>query len=96
MRAVIIMPRAKRQLRSAELWWESHRDKAPDAFGEDIAAGWDAIAKSPSIYPWFNARRGIRRMFLERIRYDIYYRLNANDDVEVLAVWHASRRPPHL
>jgi len=33
---------------------------------------------------------------LDRIRYYLYYRVNANGDVEVLSVWHASRRPPRL
>lgn len=96
MRAVIIMPRAKRQLRAAELWWEAHRDKAPHAFNEDIAAGLKAIAESPFIYPHYNAKRAIRRMLLERIRYYLYYRVSTGGDIEILTVWHASRRPPRL
>jgi len=35
-------------------------------------------------------------MLLERIRYYIYYRISARDDVEIISVWHASRRPPRL
>ena len=73
-----------------------HRDKAPDAFDDDMDAAFTAIAANPSIYPWFNARRGIRRMLAERIRYYIYYRINALGDIEVLSLWHASRRPPRL
>lgn len=96
MRAVIIMPRAKRQLRAAEAWWLKHRDKAPAAFDADMDAALAAIAESPSIYPWFNASRGIRRMLVERVRYYVYYRLNAQDDIEVLSIWHASRRAPRL
>jgi len=96
MRALIVMPRARRQLRAAERWWESHREKAPDAFSEDIAAGLNAIAENPSIYPQYDSRRGIRRILMERIRYHLYYRVNASGNIEVLSVWHASRRPPRL
>ena len=39
---------------------------------------------------------GIRRMLLERIRYYIYYRILPVGDIEVICVWHASRRPPRL
>ena len=32
---------------------------------------------------------------LERVRYYVYYRV-LDEIVEVISVWHASRRPPHL
>jgi len=96
MRTVIITPRARRQLTAAARWWLAHRDKAPEAFDEDVAAGIGAISESPSIHPRIDRRRGIRRMLLERIRYYIYYRISARDDVEIISVWHASRRPPRL
>jgi len=96
MRLVVVTRRANRQLDKASDWWVSHRDKAPHAFDEDIAAGFAMIAESPLAYPYFDMRRGIHRMLLERIRYYVYYRLNADDNIEVLAVWHASRRPPRI
>jgi len=96
MRSIVVTRRARRQLERASEWWLSNRDKAPEAFDEDVTAGFDAITKNPSIYPSFDVRRGIRRIMLDRIRYYLYYRVNANGDVEVLSVWHASRRPPRL
>jgi plasmid stabilization system protein ParE len=96
MRRVITSPRAQRQLRAAERWWLSHRDKAPAAFDEDLQEGVESIVRNPTIYPFVNARRGIRRMLLERIRYYVYYRVNKRDEIELLSIWHASRRPPRL
>ena len=96
MRSVIVMPRARRQFERAEKWWLSHRDKAPQALNDDFVAAASAIAESPLIYPYFDAKRGIRQMRLERVRYYIYYRINANSDIEIVALWHASRRPPRL
>jgi plasmid stabilization system protein ParE len=96
MRRVITSPRAQRQLRAAECWWLSHRDKAPAAFDEDLQEGVESIVRNPTIYPFVNVRRGIRRRLLERIRYYVYYRVNKRDEIELLSIWHASRRPPRL
>jgi plasmid stabilization system protein ParE len=37
----------------------------------------------------------VRRILLRRVRYYLYYRDTA-PGVEILALWHASRRPPRL
>ena len=96
MRSVIVSPRARRHLDRASQWWLSHREKAPFAFKEEVDAGFAAIAESPLIYQRLDAKRGIHRILLERVRYYVYYRVNAKNDIVVLAVWHASRRPPRL
>ena len=38
-------------------------------------------------------RMFMRRIYLPRMRYYIYY-LNSAPGIEILALWHASRRPP--
>jgi len=97
MRAFLITPRAQRQLRKAVEWWLQNRDKAPWAFVEEFDETRDLVVESPTIGHIVRGRRpGMRRVLMERVRYYVYYRLNARGDVEVLAVWHASRRPPHL
>jgi plasmid stabilization system protein ParE len=93
---LVVTRRAQRQLDKASDWWLTHRGKAPAAFDEDVAEAFAAITANPSIYPWFNTSRGIRRMLVERIRYYIYYRVSLKDTIEVLAIWHASRRPPRI
>jgi plasmid stabilization system protein ParE len=97
MGAFIIMPQAKRQLRRAMIWWLDNRDKAPWAFVEEFDETLSLIVENPTIgQPVRGRRPGMRRTLLERVRYYLYYRVNANGDVEVLSVWHASRRPPRL
>jgi len=97
MRRFVLTLRAQRQLAAAMRWWVFHRDKAPDAFKEDFAETAARIADRPAIGHLAHTRRpGIRRVLMERIRYYLYYRVNASGDVEVLSVWHASRRPPRL
>ena len=96
MRSPIIRPRARRQFQAAERWWVAHRDKAPEAFDEDVAAGLESVAADPHIHQRVHGKRNMRRILLERVRYYIYYRIMDSGEIEVISVWHASRRPPRL
>jgi plasmid stabilization system protein ParE len=92
-----IVASATRQIRAAAEWWRRHRDKAPHAFDDDIDEAFALIRREPGV--GVPARYGrhsdVRRLYLERIRYYIYYRV-VNDEVLILAIRHASRRPPRL
>jgi plasmid stabilization system protein ParE len=85
------------QYRAAATWWRNHRDKAPEAFEDDFAVAAHLIRREPGVGvpARFGRYRGVRRVYLERIRYYIYYR-ESEDAVEILAIRHASRRPPKL
>ena len=96
MREVVIMPRARRQIERAMAWWHQHRDKAPEAFEDDLSSAIAAIAENAGTGAI--VRRGppaVRRLLLPRIHYCVYYRVHENT-VEVISLWHASRRQPHL
>jgi plasmid stabilization system protein ParE len=97
MRQFILTARAKRQLRAAITWWYRNRDKAPFALVEELDETAELLLGSPGVGKPVRARRpGVRRVLMERVRYYVYYRVNAQDNIEVLSVWHASRRPPRL
>ena len=57
-----------------------------------------AIAGAPFAGTAVRTRQGnVRRVLLARVRYYVYYRVTSAGEVEVLALWHASRgRAPHL
>lgn len=98
MRVVIFSPRARKQFAAAWTWWKRNRDKAPEAFDQDTTLAVKKLADSPfDVGTAVRARRaGLRRILLERIRYYLYYRVTADGEIEVVAIWHASRRPPRL
>jgi plasmid stabilization system protein ParE len=86
--------RAESQIRVAADWWLENRPKAPEAFSEEIERAFDLVRALPSVgEPVAHPKlRGVRRVFLGRIRYYLYYQASpATEIVEVLAVWHASR-----
>jgi plasmid stabilization system protein ParE len=94
---VDFLPRAKNQIDKARRWWLANRDKAPEAFHEDMYSARQLLATMPYAgVPWrMRSGKYIRRLTLERIRYYMYYRVTP-ERVEVVFFWHTSRRPPRL
>ena len=84
-------------MNAARRWWLANRDKAPEAFDEDIDKAYELITEMPYIgKPWrMRSGKYIRRLTLDRIRYYLYYRVHPGR-IEVTFFWHTSRRPPRL
>jgi len=82
------------QIRTAAEWWLQHREKAPDAFADDLERGLELIVLLPSVGEVVPHSRltGIRRLLLGRVRYHLYYQHETeSDSVDVLALWHTGR-----
>lgn len=91
------MATARRQIAAARRWWMSNRYKAPSALDDELDAVIALIAESPLIGMRVRARRrGIRRLTMPITHYYVYYCEAPDDTIEVLALWHSSRRPPSL
>ena len=91
---VAFTPRASREVAEARRWWRANRMKAPDALEEELRTALDLIAATPSIGAV--ARNvvlpGVRRIFLNRVNYFLYYRPRIESrSIEVVALWHARR-----
>lgn len=92
--AVAFTPRASREVAEAKRWWRANRTKAPDALEQELRTSLELIASTPSIGAV--ARNivlpGVRRIFLNRVNYFLYYRPKPESRVvEVVALWHARR-----
>ncbi|MGH9141565.1 MAG: type II toxin-antitoxin system RelE/ParE family toxin [Vicinamibacterales bacterium] len=96
MRRLIVEPRAEREIAVASKWWHSNRQKAPSAFDDDVAAAIDEVRLEPGLGVSIagTKRPKVRRVTLQRVRYYIYYRVDEEDSLVVLAVRHTSRLPP--
>jgi len=85
---------ADQQIQEADRWWQQNRSKAPNAIREEL----ERIGALLAFRPHLGARavnvklRGIRRIHIERIHYDVYYRLVGNPEyVEIVAFWGSRR-----
>lgn len=91
---VAFTPRASREVAEAKRWWRANRTKAPDALEEELRTTLDLIATTPGIGAVARnvALPGVRRIFLNRVNYFVYYRPVAESRiVEIVALWHARR-----
>lgn len=85
---------AAQAIEDAATWWATNRPKAPNAFSVDLENALRLIASYPEIGARArNAKLGsIRRVHIARVHYHLYYRVTNEPAVEVLALWHTSRR----
>jgi len=89
-----ITRRAAREISEASGWWSVNHPGASEAFREEIERAFELMAAYPDVGSRaLNASLvGVRRIYLSRIRYHLYYRIASPPEaVEVLALWHASR-----
>jgi plasmid stabilization system protein ParE len=91
---VAFTPRAAREVAEARRWWRANRSKAPGALEEELRTALDLIANTPAIGAVARnvAIPGVRRIFLNRVNYFLYYRpTEESRSVEIVALWHARR-----
>jgi plasmid stabilization system protein ParE len=88
---VEFVPEAAAQAAEAQAWWRAHRDKAPFAFEDDLTELVTMLEQVPrAVGGSVSARPGVRRAVLRRVRYNVYFTVEAST-VLIVAVWHASR-----
>lgn len=91
---VRIKPRAQREIEQAAEWWAENRPAAPGAVRKDVEAALALLVEEPGIGTQIETARSdtetVRRLYLTRIRYFVYYRVRGKF-LELVAFWHASR-----
>jgi plasmid stabilization system protein ParE len=80
------------QISAVDEWWRANRTAAPDLFFAELAASFDMIGHAPNIGRVYRQSpvSNTRRVLLKITRYHVYY-VPRDDEVRVLAVWHAQR-----
>lgn len=89
---VKISARAAHEIRKAAEWWAANRPSAPGAIAADFGESVGLLAEQPSIGAKYEGSRtpGVRRLFLSRVGYFVYYHADAAE-LKILAFWHSSR-----
>ncbi|MCG3189758.1 MAG: hypothetical protein LKCHEGNO_02256 [Burkholderiaceae bacterium] len=89
---VVVTRRAAAQVERAAQWWQENRASAPDAIADDFEEARTLLAFEPGIGSKSATRRypELRRLYLERVRYHLYYDVRGSK-VVVLAFWHERR-----
>ena len=90
-----VAARADRHIRIADAWWRKNRPYAPAMFAENLESAFELIEVFPFAGEAVESRRrsGLRRLLLTQVQYHLYYTIAVDTGiVEVLALWHTSRR----
>lgn len=91
---VIFWEPAAKQIEDASEWWRANRPAAADALSEELGRTLALVASQPGAGMTVKSQkfREVRRLWLRRVGYYLYYRLSpGRDAIEVLAFWHARR-----
>jgi plasmid stabilization system protein ParE len=76
----------------ASQWWRRNRHKAPTAFDDDFDAALDLLRTNPQVGQRVRAgRRVLRRYWLDRVGYFIYYSQPLDDLIVISSIRHGSR-----
>jgi plasmid stabilization system protein ParE len=86
-------PAAWGDLEAAHEWYETRRPGLGDEFSDAVDAAVASILAFPEAHPVIH--RDVRRLFLERFPYGLYYRVTS-DEVIIVACMHAARDPEAL
>jgi plasmid stabilization system protein ParE len=92
---LLISERARRETSEAQQQWLVIRDDVAEALSEELRATFERLLETPAIGALVPTRKRkfMRSIYLARTKYYVYY-LNSAPGIEILALWHASRRPP--
>ena len=90
--------RALREIAAVGDWWREHRETS-GIIGDQVTWITGLLALNPYMgraVP--NARRRtLRRVYLDRIHYHLYYQVDQQRErIVVVSLWYASRRPPRF
>jgi plasmid stabilization system protein ParE len=89
--SVEFVPAAARQVVEARDWWVENREKAPEAFDDDLDDLLVLLERVPRLVGvQVEQRPSVRRALLRRVRYHVYFTVGESA-VTILAIWHASR-----
>lgn len=83
---------AAEQIREADAWWREHRPRA-ELLRQEVGRALALLREVPHVgardLQWLN----VRRFYLRRVGYFIYYRIG-DECIDVLAFWHEARGTP--
>lgn len=84
------MPEAETEIRAAFLWYVERSPFAANRFRAEVFDAIDGLERTADM--WAKDEHGVRRYFLSRFPYTVFYELEG-DRVVVFAVGHRRRMP---
>jgi plasmid stabilization system protein ParE len=97
---VELAPEALEQAHAIDEWWRENRPAAADLFVAELTVALERLEVSPLSSARYDKTGmvGLRRLFLPRTRYHVYFTVVGDEAiVRVHAIWHSAKgRGPQL
>jgi plasmid stabilization system protein ParE len=92
-RGLLVTRSARAQIRRTADWWRENRPAVSDLLRSELERAFVFVAAHPEAgSPCLDRGfEGVRRIHLERVRCHLFYRVRADETIEILALWHTSR-----
>ena len=89
---VVLSEEAERDLAEIDVWWQEHRQDAPDKFADEFIGARHEIVRKPLIPKVYAVRKGIaiRRWLMTETVKHLYYTVE-DDTVIILRIWDPRR-----
>jgi len=92
MKPLRVLPAAEAEVAAAAAWYELRPSGLGVEYVAEVDKGFERIEAMPETFPLWRADRPYRKLRLKRFPFVVFYRV-LEDDIEVVAVAHAKRRP---
>ena len=90
MKQLFYHPAARREILAAHDWYLQQSANAAEGFYEELIPALDRLQIQPGLYP--QHIHGTQRLVLSRYPFSVIFRERL-DDIQVIAVAHAKRKP---
>jgi plasmid stabilization system protein ParE len=94
MYSVDVHPDVYAELEHSRAWYEERADSLGTEFLREVDRAISTVRDAPTIWPFHNEDRGIRRYLVHRFPYGVIYRIS-NLTIQIVAVMHLRRHPDY-
>lgn len=91
---VDVHPHVYEELERSRQWYEERAVNLGTEFLDEVDNAVETVRKTPSIWPFHDKKRAIRRYTVQRFPYKLIYRVS-DHVIQLIAVMHIRRHPDY-
>jgi toxin ParE1/3/4 len=91
---VEVHPDVFAELEHSRAWYEERAANLGVEFLDEVNQAVETIRAAPTIWPFRDEKRGVRRYLVHRFPYSVVYRLE-DQVIQIIAIMHLRRHPDY-
>jgi toxin ParE1/3/4 len=94
MLKIDVHPAVYSELEDSRSWYEERAKNLGNEFLCEVDRVLSTVQQAPTMWPWHDEQRGIRRFLIHRFPYAVIYRPTSSA-IQIIAVMHLRRHPDY-